>query len=191
MLFLASTSPRRIELLKTCGYTFEQLGIDIDETPFTAEEPLQYVERMAVDKAQAGWNALIAEQRQSAFVLGSDTCGVLDGEILLKPENESHSAQMLQKLSGKTHLIFTSIAVMSARGIVSQVITSEVTFKVLTHHEITDYWATGEPQGKAGSYAIQGLGAKFVRKVNGSYTGVVGLPLVETQELLTQAGYSL
>lgn len=191
MLFLASTSPRRIELLKTCGYAFEQLGIDIDETPRDSEDPMLYVERMAKDKALAGWSQLSLEQQNKGFVLGSDTCGVLQNEILLKPDDKEHSAQMLRKLSGKTHHIYTSIAVMCEQGILSQVIVSEVSFKTLSPEEISAYWETGEPQGKAGSYAIQGLGAKFVRKINGSYTGVVGLPLVETQELLSQAGYSL
>ena len=191
MLFLASTSPRRIELLKTCGYAFEQLGIDIDETPRDAEPALLYVERMARDKAKAGWKQLSAEQQKAGFVLGSDTCGVLNNEILLKPDDEQDATQMLQKLSNNTHVIYTSLAVMSANGMLSQVVKSEVTFKSLSLDEIRDYWQSGEPQGKAGSYAIQGLGAKFVRKINGSYTGVVGLPLVETQELLEQAGYSL
>lgn len=191
MLFLASTSPRRIELLKTCGYSFEQLGIDVDETPIQAESPLIYVERMAQDKSMAGWLRLSEAQKASGFVIGSDTCGVLDNEILLKPDDAAHSLRMLQKLSGKTHQIMTSIAVMSANGMVSQVVITEVTFKALTTKEITDYWETGEPIGKAGSYAIQGIGAKFVEKINGSYTAVVGLPLVETQELLSQAGYTL
>jgi septum formation protein len=185
VVILASKSPRRKELLAQLGFEFLAVSADIDESIHLDETPRHYVERLAIEKAQAIAN--FSEYREDC-VLGSDTAVVINNEILGKPANQQASAEMLAKLSNTRHQVYTSIAVVMGTQVLSQVVVTHVDFKALNHDEITAYWQTGEPQDKAGSYGIQGLGGQFVKSINGSYSSVVGLPLVETAELLTQCG---
>lgn len=190
-LFLASQSPRRRELLTQVGISFDVLSIDIDERVKKNEIAEDYVVRLASEKARAGWNVITKEPKA---VLGSDTAVVIDGQILGKPENAADAKKMLALLSGKTHQVMTAVALVSqdtssSPAELSSIINvSDVTFKVLSNTEIEQYVLTGECDDKAGSYAIQGLAAAFITHLSGSYSGVMGLPLFETVELLNKAG---
>lgn len=189
-LYLASQSPRRSELLSQIGASFSVLSIHIDETPKSNESPEEYVLRLAKAKAIAGWN--ISEQHDKP-VLGSDTAVVINNEILNKPQDSDDAIRMLGLLSGKTHKVMTAVALVapskdSIDPELSDVISvSDVSFKELSAKEIKQYVNTGECNGKAGSYAIQGLAAAFITHLSGSYSGVMGLPLYETVELLNNA----
>jgi septum formation protein len=187
-LLLASQSPRRKDLLNQLGYHFETEVADIDETVLPAETPKDYVLRLAVEKASAIFERLPKAKQAETLVLGADTCVVSDNHILGKPDNEQHCLTMLQQLSGKTHQVLTSIAVIGDNIEVKDVIKTQVSFKPLTIQEISRYWQTGEPCDKAGSYAIQGIGGQFVTNINGSYSAVVGLPLYETAQMLAGIG---
>ena len=178
---LASASPRRRELLQQIGCHFSVAPADIDESVLEAESAGDYVTRMAMQKALAGWHA--NESRQLP-VLGADTAVVLNEEIFGKPSGQDDAVSMLSRLSGKTHRVLSAVAMVL--GDKQQLVLSEtrVTFRPLSREECIDYWQTGEPSDKAGGYAIQGLGAIFVSSINGSYSGVVGLPLAETCQLL-------
>ena len=187
-LILASQSPRRQALLSQLGYQFTTLVADIDESVLLNEKPADYVLRLAIEKAQTIYNKLTLNQQETALVLGADTCVVLKDEILGKPLDENDCHNTLVKLSNKQHQVLTSIAVMSKDKVVSQLVTTEVTFKSLNAREINQYWQTGEPKDKAGSYAIQGIGGQFVTNISGSYSAVVGLPLYETAQLLANVG---
>lgn len=156
---------------------------DIDETPHPAEPPGEYVVRLAREKADAVW-----VRHQDLPVFAADTTVVVDGEILGKPGSADEGRSMLRKLSGRGHFVHTGIALRTRHGIEDGLSTTEVEFAELTDDMIEAYWDSGEPQGKAGAYAIQGLGAVFVSDIVGSYTGVMGLPLFETAELLRHAG---
>ena len=190
-LFLASQSPRRRELLTQVGISFDVLSIDIDERVKKNEIAEDYVVRLASEKARAGWNVITKEPKA---VLGSDTAVVIDGQILGKPENAADAKKILALLSGKTHQVMTAVALVSqdtssSPAELSSIINvSDVTFKVLSNTEIEQYVLTGECDDKAGSYAIQGLAAAFITHLSGSYSGVMGLPLFETVELLNKAG---
>ena len=190
-LYLASQSPRRSELLTQIGVSFSVLSVDIDETAKYNEIAKDYVIRLAKEKAAAGWNAV---KQKTKPVLGSDTAVVINGEILGKPENNADAKRMLKLLSGKTHQVMTAVALaMPSKNPqqpeLSYVISvSDVTFKLLSDSEIERYVATGEGDDKAGSYAIQGLAAAYITHLSGSYSGVMGLPLYETLELLNKAG---
>ncbi len=185
-LILASTSPRRKELLQQIGVKFTQLSIDINEDVAANESSEEYVLRLAKEKAAAGFAQLSPLQQHHTVVLAADTTVVASGQILAKPESLQHSKTILTALSGKTHTVMTAIGVHSADISQQQVVKTQVTFRTLSDSEIEAYWATGEPQDKAGSYGIQGLAAIFVKSINGSYSNVVGLPLCETAELLKQ-----
>lgn len=185
-LYLASGSPRRRELLTQIGVPYTALSAEIDETPFADEQPLAYVERLARGKAQAGLASLSAVSE--ACVLGADTAVVLDGRILGKPLDEADARAMLTALSGREHQVLTAVAVANRQGSEALVVSSYVRFRPIRAEEIQAYWASGEPRDKAGSYAIQGLAAIFVEALQGSYSGVVGLPLCETAELLSRFG---
>ncbi|PKA69303.1 septum formation protein [Pseudomonas baetica] len=185
-LYLASGSPRRRELLTQIGVPFSAISADIDETPLPEESPAAYVERLAHGKAEAGQRAVVSEQ---AFcVLGADTAVVLDGKILGKPVDATDACAMLMMLSGKEHEVLTAIAVLESERCESRVVRSLVRFRPISREEAQAYWASGEPRDKAGGYGIQGLGAVFVAGLNGSYSAVVGLPLCETAELLSDFG---
>lgn len=186
MLYLASGSPRRRELLEQIGVPFTTLPTVIDETPLPNEPAVDYVRRLACAKAQAGLASLAAPG--AAVVLGADTSVVLDGRILGKPESRAEALSMLAALSGQTHEVLTAVALANSQRCEVRVVSSQVSFRTLSTAEIEAYWASGEPQDKAGSYAIQGLGAVFVADLHGSFSAVVGLPLCETAALLADFG---
>lgn len=181
-IYLASSSPRRQELLQQIGVSFAQLQVSIEEKARLGEEPQNYVKRLAFEKATAGFN----NSAQDKPVLGADTIIVCDQKILEKPLNQKHAKQMLQLLSGRVHQVLTAIALVDSADSKTVLVTTEVTFKHLTDQEMDDYWLTGEPQDKAAGYGIQGLAGKFVTNISGSYSAVVGLPLYETAELIKQ-----
>ena len=181
-LYLASGSPRRHELLTQLGYRFEVLRLDVPEQREADEKPQDYVCRLARDKAMAG----VAAAPTALPVLGADTIVVLDGRVLEKPRDQADAEQMLAALSGRTHQVMTAVAVAAHQGVCVTRVTTEVTFRTLGADEIVEYWHTGEPADKAGSYGIQGIAGKFVSRIVGSYTAVVGLPLLETDLLLQQ-----
>ncbi|MGO3620796.1 MAG: Maf family protein [Pseudomonas helleri] len=188
-LFLASGSPRRRELLTQIGVPFQVVSASIDETPLPDECPAAYVERLARAKARAGREHLLGLSVSAPFcVLGADTAVVLDDQILGKPVDEADALSMLMALSGREHEVLTAIAILAAERCETRVVRSRVSFRTINQQEAARYWASGEPQDKAGGYAIQGLAAVFVAGLNGSYSGVVGLPVCETAELLGQFG---
>ncbi|MBD0788633.1 septum formation inhibitor Maf [Vibrio sp. Y2-5] len=189
-LILASGSPRRRELLSQLGYDFDVLVPNVEEKRLDGESPVQYVERLSRDKALAGLE--LAKQNatnlnvneQDYMVLGSDTIVVQDNRVLEKPQNFSHAKEMLEYLSGTQHQVMTAVTVAAKEKHRSVVVTTDVWFKPLSEQEIEQYWQSGEPCDKAGSYGIQGLGGRFVTRIEGSYHAVVGLPLYETDQLL-------
>lgn len=185
-LYLASQSPRRRELLQQIGVTYAVISATIPEQPAVGETALDYVQRLAREKAAAGFAQLVQRNLPLAPVLGADTIGLLDGAILEKPLNQIHAQKMLRELSGRTHQVITAVALHTAERQALRVTTTHVTFRALSDEEIAAYWKTGEPQDKAGGYAIQGLGAVFVQDIRGSYSCVVGLPLEATCELLRE-----
>ncbi len=180
-LYLASGSPRRRELLTQLGLHFERVITDVEELRREEESAQHYVRRLAREKALAG----VAVAPQDLPVLGADTIVVLNGEVLEKPRGAAHAAEMLTRLSGKTHQVMTAVALADRQRELDCLVLTDVTFRLLTPQDISDYIASGEPMDKAGAYGIQGLGGNFVRKINGSYHAVVGLPLVETSELFS------
>ena len=184
---LASASPRRRELLEQIGCHFRVAPVDVDETPLAGEAPVSYVLRMAKDKAVAGWQAC---GQQELPVLGADTTVVLAEQIFGKPANRDEAVAMLQRLSGKTHRVLSAVAMMDGSNCQHRLSETSVSFRSLEEEECLRYWDSGEPADKAGAYAIQGYGALFVTSIRGSYSGVVGLPLVETCELLKAFGLS-
>ncbi|MFK0311533.1 Maf family protein [Pseudomonas sp. NPDC090233] len=183
-LYLASGSPRRRELLTQIGVPFTVTSAPIDETPLPDESAVAYVERLAKAKAEAG----LASLNGPAVVLGADTAVVLDGRILGKPENREDALAMLADLAGREHQVLTAVALSDGQCCLSVSVTSNVRFRAITAEEAERYWASGEPADKAGGYAIQGLGAVFVTGLQGSYSAVVGLPLSETADMLSQFG---
>jgi septum formation protein len=186
MLYLASQSPRRHQLLQQIGVPFEPFTVDVAEQRATAESPLAYVRRVARDKAVAGLAGLSADE--PSWVLGSDTEVVLGDEVFGKPADAQDAAAMLSRLAGRTHQVITVVWLIGAqRELVAECV-SEVRFAALDAAAIAAYVATGEPFGKAGAYAIQGQGALLIEHLAGSYSGVMGLPVFETAQLLRQAG---
>jgi septum formation protein len=191
-IYLASRSPRRRELLKQAGIAFDLLlirtdlrrGVDVDESPLPDEAPVAYATRIAGAKAQAGWRHVVMRRLPGNPVLTADTTVVLDGEIIGKHDNAEHAQQLLRRLSGRTHQVLTAIAVARREQLETAISASTVEFRELEDSEIRRYVATGEPLDKAGAYAIQGRAAVFVRAIAGSYSGIMGLPLYETAELL-------
>ena len=185
-VYLASGSPRRRELLQQIGVSFRVVATAVDEAVRMAETPRAYVLRLAVAKADAGWER--SRDAADVPVLAADTAVVLDGKILGKPADRQDAEDMLRQLSGRTHEVLTAIALRTAGGVQSRISRSEVTFRTLAAGEAQAYWETGEPHDKAGAYAIQGRAAVFVADLRGSYSAVMGLPLFETAELLAEAG---
>ena len=182
MIYLASNSPRRAELLGQIGVSFSLVNAAVEEKIKAGESAENYVLRLALEKAQAGF----ANSDRSRLVLGADTIVVIDGQILEKPVDQAHAKKMLQLLSGRTHQVFTAIALVNAQAAKTQLVKTDVSFKVLTEQEIDDYWLTSEPLDKAAGYAIQGVAGKFVTNICGSYSAVVGLPLYETEQLIKE-----
>ena len=186
LIYLASASPRRSALLDQIGVPHRVQPVDVDETARSDEAANHYVRRLAVLKAETLWQKLAASQRQA--VLGADTAVVLDDEILGKPRDEQDCLRMLKLLSARTHQVFTAVALRASDGCQSRVNVSEVTFRKLADEEIQRYWRSGEPADKAGAYAVQGRAALFIERIAGSYSGIMGLPLFETGELLAAVG---
>lgn len=185
-VFLASGSPRRKELLTQLGYQFEILSIDVEEVHQSHETPLMYVERLSKDKAQAGVRVLELTKNKYVPVLGSDTIVVIDGVILEKPKDFEDAKRMLLALSGRQHQVMTAVTLATPDEIRTKTVITQVWFKTLSEQEIEQYWESGEPCDKAGSYGIQGSGGRFVSRIDGSYHAVMGLPLMETDQLLHQ-----
>jgi len=181
-IYLASASPRRSALLRQIAIAHEVRPVDIDESPRTNETPDAYALRLARQKAQALWTRLVAHERRP--VLAADTTVAIGGEILGKPADRDDARRMLERLSGRDHEVHTAVAVVHEAGHDARSSRSTVSFRPLTRDEIDWYWHTGEPADKAGAYAVQGQGAIFIRHLAGSYSGVMGLPLYETWELL-------
>ena len=192
IVYLASQSPRRGELLSQIGVLFDVLQVDVPEVRASDETPLEYVLRLSYDKAYAG--ALLVPSNP---VLGSDTIVECEGRVLEKPRDHAHAAQMLRLLSGRTHSVHTAVSVVlvsskdASRSEMavqreSISVTSHVRFRTITEQEITAYWVTGEPSDKAGGYGIQGYGGVFVEHLEGSYSAVMGLPVAQTQQLLAK-----
>jgi septum formation protein len=182
---LASASPRRRELLAQLGLRFTVAAADLDETPLSQESPDIYVLRLARAKAQA-----VAARFPDSWVLAADTTVALETQLLGKPEGAAEARQMLSLLSGRTHWVYTGVA-LAGRAQASTVVRSAVTFRTLSQAEIDWYVGTGEPLDKAGAYAVQGKGGFLVASLEGSPTNVIGLPLGETLQMLAQAGVPL
>ena len=180
-LLLASASPRRREILARLGLEFEARGFDLDETPLPDETAADMVLRLARDKAEAG-------APEAEVVLAADTSVVLDGEIFGKPLDCEDAVAMLGRLSGREHEVLTGVAVAWSGRIETALSRTRVRFRDIGRDEALQYWQSGEPADKAGAYGIQGLGGVFVSNIEGSYSGVVGLPVFETARLLTRAG---
>lgn len=193
-IYLASKSPRRRELLHQAGIKFELLllrdapprGPDVTEIVLENELPLNYVNRVTKEKAQAAWNAI--EQRHLPLfpVLAADTSVVIGKKILGKPSNKEEAVAMMKLLSGNTHLVHTSIALQFQRHFLHHTQTSEVQFCELSEEQIQSYCDSSEPYDKAGGYGIQGMAARFISHIQGSYSGIMGLPIFETCDLLGQ-----
>ena len=185
-IILASASPRRRELLEQIGLNVIVQSVDIDESRRQGEPVIDFVERLAMEKAECGFDTI--KNEKALPVLGSDTVVEIDGMVLGKPESRFHAKQMLMQLSGKTHEVHTSVAIVVADKKIIDTSSTKVQFKSLEVQEIESYISSGEADDKAGAYAIQGIAAQFVKNINGSYSGVMGLPLCETVELLKQCG---
>lgn len=189
LIYLASGSPRRQELLRQLGIRFEVVTPDIIEKPRAGESAREHVVRLARAKARQG-AALVQERGLPEHpVLGADTEVVLDGEILGKPADRAHGLAMLRRLSGRAHEVLTAISLLHHDAVHEALAESRVTFTALSEPEIERYWATGEPADKAGGYAVQGRAAAFIARVEGSYSGIVGLPLFELAQLLRRIGW--
>ena len=185
-IVLASASLRRSQLLTQIGVRHEPLVADLDEDPLSGEGPADYVQRLARDKALAALAALGG--RTDRPVLAADTTVVLDGRIYGKPSGEQECVTMLMALGGRRHEVMTAIALADGASLRTALNVSHVTFRPLDEQECRRYWATGEPAGKAGAYAVQGLAAVFIARLEGSFSCVMGLPLFETAALLDAAG---
>ena len=198
-IYLASRSPRRRELLKQIGITFEVLIMrsypvvraDVDETPRPGETPADYVTRIAANKAKTGWMRARERRLPRLPVLGADTTVAIDGEIIGKPSNADDAANMLRRLSGREHEVFSAVAVAMNDQVETKLSRSRVRFSDLNDTLIQDYIDTGEPMDKAGAYGVQGKAAAFIAEIDGSYSGIMGLPLYETAQLLKQAGLAV
>ena len=198
-IYLASKSPRRRELLRQIGVEFELLalrndpvrGADVSEDVHPGEAPMDYVARVAREKGAFAWNIVLSRRQPMRPVLSADTTVTIDGEILGKPANTKEAVAMLERLSGRTHEVLTSVAVhgMNIAEQITQV--SAVRFAKLTPEQIRAYCASPEPYDKAGGYGIQGAAAVFIEHIEGSHSGIMGLPLFETANLLRKAGYVL
>jgi septum formation protein len=182
-IILASASPRRSELLKQIGISHRIMAVDIDETPLANESPLAYVERVAAEKSAACQVLL----NDNLPVLSADTSVICAGEIMGKPLDLDHAINMLSRLSGRSHQVYSAVSLRGDQHWQALSI-SEVKFKTLSTDEIIAYWQTGEPCDKAGAYAIQGLASTFIESITGSFSGVMGLPLYETAQLLAKQG---
>lgn len=187
LVILASASPRRAELLRQIGVSFEQQPADVDETRLINESPGAYVQRLAAAKAHVVLNSALAKCND-CVVIGSDTVVVLESTVLGKPVDEQDHARMFAQLSGRTHHVLTAVTVKNGTTSGHALSKSAVTFAAVSASDTARYWRTGEPRDKAGGYAIQGMAAMFVDQLTGSYSGVMGLPVRETAQLLAEFG---
>ncbi len=195
-IYLCSQSPRRRELLKQIGVNYEMLllrsdprrQVSVDETPFANEDPVAYVQRVCQAKASAGWDALLYRNLPPFPVLAADTTVTIDGQIIGKPDDNHHAAEILRSLSGRQHQVLTAVAMSFQERTEMRLSTTTVTFAQLDEDRIRRYLLTHEAHDKAGAYGIQGYAGAFVERIEGSYTGVMGLPLFETVELLKAFG---
>lgn len=187
-VYLASRSPRRLELLRQIGVYPEVVTANVDEAVLPGETPEEYVRRLAIAKARTAYEALPAQRKGP--VLGSDTAVVAGAAILGKPRDRADALDMLNGLAGRTHRVLTGVALADGR-VHYRLSDSRVSFRPIAEAEALAYWESGEPADKAGAYGIQGLGAVFVTTLEGSYSGVMGLPLFETTQLLAEAGVHL
>ena len=185
MIYLASNSPRRAELLRQIGVEFKVLSVDVDESQQELETPVEYVSRVAKSKAEAGGNIL---DNSSSPILAADTIIVVGDQIIGKPDSQQHCQCILSRLSGRTHQVLTCLALRYQGKNTLTLSTNQVQFRDLEDAEISDYCASEEPMDKAGAYAIQGKAAIFVERIEGSYSSVMGLPLFETAKILQLAG---
>jgi septum formation protein len=190
MIYLASQSPRRAELLGQIGVDFEIHASEIDESRLASEPPQDYVCRMAQTKARVALSDIL-KTRDSCIVLAADTTIELDGDIIGKPADRSHCHCILQKLSGRQHQVLTAVALATEERLQYRLTRNRVHFRTLSRREIEAYCSTSEPMDKAGAYAIQGKAAVFVARLEGSYSAVMGLPLLETAELLSNAAIEI
>lgn len=183
-LYLASASPRRRDILQQIGVRFAVVAAGVEERRHEGESPLDYIQRLASDKARAGWQQLNHKGWPLAPVLGADTVGLLDEQVLEKPRDQVHGAELLRRMSGREHRVISAVAITDGQRETVSYSETRVQFRPLTETEITRYWETGEPCDKAGGYGIQGLGGVFVQALYGSYSNVVGLPVEATVPLL-------
>jgi septum formation protein len=188
MLYLASQSPRGRQLLQQIGVRFDTVDVDVPEVRAPGEPPEDYVSRVAREKAGAGLLKLSGVA--GVVVLGADTEVVLGDEVFGKPVDNAHAADMLRRLSGRSHQVLTAVSLVSAEREASVLVATDVSFAALSEEDIADYVASGEPMGRAGAYAIQGGAERFIARLSGSYSGVMGLPLHETAVLLRGFGIS-
>ena len=187
LLHLASASARRRDILSALGVRHTWAGVDIDESPEAGESPSDLAMRLANGKVRTARG----RDSRSGVILGADTVVSLDDQIFGKPESRGHALRMLARLSGRLHVVITAVVVSVDDREFTALSSTEVRFRSFSTREARAYWASGEPAGKAGAYAIQGLGGIFVESLSGSYSGVVGLPVYETATLLRQAGIHL
>ena len=185
-VYLASGSPRRRELLQQIGVPFRLVQVAVDEAVLSGESAAAYVNRLALAKSDAGWQR--CGGAEGIAVLAADTAVVHEGQIFGKPAGRADAESMLRQLSGKTHEVLTAVALRTGRGSQCRITRSEVTLRAIDAGEARAYWETGEPCDKAGGYAVQGRAAIFIADLRGSYSGVMGLPLFETAQLLGEAG---
>jgi septum formation protein len=196
-LVLASASPRRADLLRAAGYTFDTLAVDLDESVRAGEPPAAYVARLARDKSAAAMQRFVARAQtcggpewaapHEVVILGADTTVVVDGEILGKPADDHESVLMLKKLSGRRHEVLTGVSLRTSTGEWGRVETTGVYMTELSAEDIAWYVASGEGRDKAGGYAVQGLASRFIPRIDGSYANVVGLPVAAVVDLLREA----
>ncbi len=183
-IYLASRSPRRCELLDQIGVCYKVVLPNVPEQRAAAESPADYVCRLASSKAHAGWEMTQGHEKRP--VLGADTVVVLGDSVMEKPHDREHGIAMLAALSGRVHHVMTGMALVTEKGCDCVVSVSRVHFRKVARQEQVDYWATGEPEGKAGGYAIQGFAAAFIERIEGSYSGIMGLSLFELTQMLTK-----
>jgi septum formation protein len=188
VVYLASASPRRSQLLTQIRVPHCVRAMDVDEHRHANESPSDYVSRLASEKAEALWQQLLESERLP--VLAADTAVVLGDTVFGKPENQQEGVAMLHALMGRTHSVLTAVALRTSKGCELRLSQSAVTFGTLSQPDCLAYWASGEPLDKAGGYAVQGLAATFITRIEGSYSGIMGLPLAETTELLHLIGWS-
>lgn len=188
-IYLASGSPRRREILTGMGVSLERIHADIDESVLPGEDAITYTERLAREKAAAGWQVVQQCGLPERPLLAADTTVVQDGEIFGKPVDEADARRMLQAFSGRSHQAVTSVAVRQGDHVEVRTSVTHVTFKPLGEDEIQRYIDSGEPFDKAGAYGIQGRAAVFITRIDGSYSGVMGLPIHETAQILGNFGF--